>query len=66
MAKLEHYALDFDAIEPTIADFFSETNGIEYSFERVNDFTHKLSVSKENIKKPGITNYIQQTGFILF
>lgn len=66
MAKLEHYALDFEAIEPTIADFFSETNGIEYSFEKVNDFTHKLSVSKENIKKPGILTIYNKQGLYCF
>lgn len=66
MAKLDHYALDFDAIEPTIADFFSDKNGFEYSFERVNDFTHKLSVSKETIKKPGILTIYNKQGLYCF
>lgn len=66
MAKLEHYALDFDAIEPTIADFFSDKNGFEYSFEKVNDFTHKLSVSKENNKKPGILTIYNKQGLYCF
>lgn len=53
MGKLEHYALDFDAIEPTIAEFFQDKVGITYSFEQVNEFAYKVSVVKENIKKPG-------------
>lgn len=54
MGKLEHYALDFDAIEPTIAEFFQDKAGVTYSFEQENEFTYKVSVVKENIKKPGL------------
>lgn len=66
MGKLEHYALDFDAIEPTIADFFSDKNGFEYSFVEVNNFTHKMSVSKETVKKPGILTIYNKQGLYCF
>ena len=54
MGKLEHYALDFDAIEATLEEYFSDKDGLEFAFEKVNDVTYKVSVSKENIKKPGM------------
>lgn len=54
MGKLEHYALDFDAIEPTLAEFFQNKGDLSYSFVQENDFTYRLSVTKSNIKKPGL------------
>lgn len=54
MGKLEHYALDFDAIEPTLEEFFQDKGELEYSFAQENDFTYRLSVTKPNIKKPGL------------
>jgi len=54
MGKLEHYALDFDAIESTLAEYFHDKDNLEYTFKQVNDFTYKVSVTKEKIKKPGL------------
>lgn len=54
MGKLEHYALDFDAIEPTLAEYFQDKGNLDYTYEQVNDFTYRVSVTKENVKKPGL------------
>ena len=62
MAKLEHYALDFDAIVPTLEEFFNDKEGIEFSFEQTNEFTYKVSVSKANIKKPGLLTIYNKQG----
>jgi len=62
MAKLEHYALDFDAIVPTLEVFFSDKEGLEFSFEQTNDFTYRVSVSKANIKKPGLLTIYNRQG----
>lgn len=62
MAKLEHYALDFDAIVPTLEEFFNDKEGIEFSFEQTNEFTYKVSVSKTNIKKPGLLTIYNKQG----
>ncbi len=44
MATEPHYALNFDAIEPTIAAFFQNEAGYEYQFEKENDRTHALKI----------------------
>lgn len=54
MGKLKHYALDFDALEPTLVEFFQDKEDIQYSFEQVNEFTQKVAVSKTNLKRPGL------------
>lgn len=62
MGKLEHYALDFDAIEPTLAEYFQEKCDLRYSFEQVNDYTYRVSVMKEGIKKPGLLMIYNKQG----
>lgn len=58
MATEPHYALNFDAIEPTLAEFFKNEAGYEYQFEKEDDTTHNLKIwSVDNggrCKKPGI------------
>lgn len=62
MGKLEHYALDFDAIEPTLEEYFHDKEGLEYSFEQTNDVTYRVSISKANIKKPGLLTIYNKQG----
>ncbi len=62
MGKLEHYALDFDAIETTLAEFFHDKKEIEYLFEQTNDVTYRVSVSKADIKKPGVLTIYNKQG----
>lgn len=49
--------MEFDAIEPTLAalaEYFQDKGNLDYTFEKVNDFTYKVSVTKKDIKKPGL------------
>lgn len=62
MGKQNHYALDFDAIVPTLEEFFHEKEGLEFSFEQTNEFTYKVSVSKASIKKPGLLTIYNKQG----
>lgn len=62
MGKLDHYALDFDAIEPTLAEFFQNKGDLACSFEQVNNYTYKVSVSKPNLKKPGLLTIYNKQG----
>lgn len=54
MAKLPHYALDFDAIEPTIEEFFSGKAGYVHNFIKEDEYTYKVEVSDGKCKKPGL------------
>jgi len=62
MAKLTHYALDFDAIEPTLDEYFTTQPGYTHEFSQVNDFTYKLSVSDGICKKPGVLMIYNRQG----
>lgn len=54
MSKLPHYALDFDAIEPTLEEFFAEKAGYVHHFIQENEYTYKVQVSDGKCKKPGL------------
>lgn len=62
MAKLPHFALDFDAIEPTLDEFFSTRTGYSHAFFQENDFTYKVSVQNDNGKKPGLITIYNKQG----
>lgn len=62
MGKLEHYALDFDAIESTLEDFFSEKGDTTYTFIQDNEFTYRLNIIKTGVKKPGIVLIYNKQG----
>lgn len=62
MGKLEHYALDFDAIGPTLEELFNDKEGIEFSFEQTNEVTYRVLISKADIKKPGVLTIYNKQG----
>lgn len=62
MAKLEHYALDYDAIEATLEEFFSDKEGYSYAYEKVEDYIDRVVIGKEQVKKPGILRIYNKQG----
>lgn len=62
MAKLKHYALDFDAIESTLEEFFSDKPAYKHQFTQENDFTYKVSISDDRCKKPGVLTIYNKQG----
>lgn len=62
MAKQEHYALDYDAIEATLEEFFSERDGYTYAYEKVEDYIYRVVIGKEQVKKPGILRIYNKQG----
>lgn len=66
MAKMLHYALNFDAIEPTIAEFFSDKPDYEYEFVEEKSYMHALKIWKvesgTRCKKPGIVTIYNKQG----
>ncbi len=62
MSKLEHYALDFEAIEPTLDEYFSSMTGYTHTFTQPNEYTYRVSINDGKNKKPGLINIYNRQG----
>lgn len=66
MAKGEHYALRFDAMESTISAFFCDKSDYLFTFEKETEYKHCIKIWKEKdgvkSKKPAIINVYNKQG----
>jgi len=62
MAKLQHFALDFEAIEPTIEEFFADKAAYTHRFFQEDEYTYKVLISDGHCKKPGLVIIYNKQG----